>query len=212
MSMKIGALALLAAVAATPAQAATTIAGAYTRISPAENITAPFTAPTGVGTTVTYTGPVEVLVSGTGFSAATTINDAFYFTATQQSLAGNFYHLGIGTPAEPLAPGNNTRGAERLITFIDGVGAVAPGSIPAYAANNTYNFVIDIGAGFKLRRVGVLDGQFSDNGGQYNITLWQLAPGAAAVPEASTWMMMVVGFGAVGFAARRRTAAIRAAI
>jgi PEP-CTERM motif len=206
MSMKFGVLALLATVATLPAQAATTIAGAYTRISNAENIVAPFTAPTGVSSTRTYTGPVEVLVSGTGFSFASNINDAFYLTATQTGLAGNFYHLGIGLPAEPLAPGNNTRGAERLISFIDGVGAVSAGTIPAYASNNTYNFVIESGAFFKFLSFGVLDGNFADNGGQYNITLWQLAPNAGAVPEPGTWIMMMVGFGAVGFATRWRKA------
>lgn len=203
MSFKLGALAVLVAVATTPALAATTISSAYTRISPAENIVAPFTAPTGVSTTRTYTGPVEVRVSGTGFSLGSTINDAFYLTASQSSLAGNFYHLGIGIPGQPLAPGNPTRGAERFITFIEGVGAVSPGSIPAYAADNTYRFVADFGSGFRLLNFGVLDGNFSDNGGQYNITLWQLARGGA-VPEPATWAMMLIGFGAAGVAIRRR--------
>ena len=204
MSVKMFAVTLLAAAVAVPAHAATTIASSYTRISPVENITAPFTAPTGVSTTRSYTGPVEVRVSGTGFSLGSTINDAFYLTSTQTPLAGNFYHLGIGIPGQPLAPFNNTRGAERFITFIEGVGAVAPGSIPAYASDNTYRFVADFGSGFRFLNFGVLDGNFGDNGGQYDISLWQLAPGVAAVPEPGTWMMMIVGFGAVGFAARRR--------
>lgn len=202
MSFKFGAIALLATIVSFPAQAATSIASAYTRISPGENIVAPFTAPTGVSTTRSYTGPVEVRVSGTGFSLGSTINDAFYLTATQTGLAGNFYHLGIGIPGQMLAPGDNTRGAERFITFIDGVGAVAPGAIPAYASDNTYRFVADFGAGFRFLNFGVLDGNFADNGGQYNITLWQLSRGGA-VPEPGTWAMMLIGFGAVGFAVRR---------
>ncbi len=206
MSIKFLAATLMAAALSAPALAATTIAGAYTRISAAENITAPFTAPTGVASTRTYTGPVEVLVSGTGFSLGSSINDAFYLTATQQGLAGNFYHLGIGTSAQPLVGGNPALGAERFINFIDGVGAVSFGSIPAYATNNTYRFVADFGTLSTLLNFGVLDGNFGDNGGQYNITIWQLAPGVNAVPESGTWMMMIVGFGAVGFAARRRTA------
>lgn len=203
MSLKIFGAALIAAAITLPAQAATTIAGAYTRISPAQNIIAQFTSPTGATAATSFTGPVEVLVSGTGFSAGSTINDAFYFTENQQSLAGNFYHLGMsktgGTFNTPA-----TKSVEQFITFIDGVGAVAAGTIPAYAASNSYNFVIDAGAGFSLLSFGVLDGNFGDNGGQYNITLWQLAPSVSAVPESATWMMMIVGFGAIGVTARRR--------
>jgi hypothetical protein len=204
MTFKSITTALLVAAAALPAQAATTIAATYTRTSPAETITAPFTAPTGVSSTKAYTGPVEVLVSGTGFSAGSTINDAFYLVATQQGLAGNFYHLGIGTSASPLVGGNPALGAERFINFIDNVGAVPFGTIPAFAANNTYRFVADIGSLSSLLSFGVLDGNFGDNGGQFNITIWQLAPGVAAVPESATWVMMIAGFGFVGFAMRRR--------
>lgn len=210
MTFKLFAAALISAAVCLPAQAATTIAGAYTRISGAENITAPFTSPTGISSVGTYTGPIEVLVSGTGFSLGATINDAFYLTATQQGLAGNFYHLGMGTSASPLVPGNPALGAERFINFIDGVGAVPFGTIPAFAANNTYRFVADIGAVSSLLRFGVLDGNFGDNGGQFNITIWQLAPGVAAVPESSTWIMMIAGFGLVGFSMRRRSSNVSA--
>lgn len=68
-----------AALLAAPAQAGTTIASEFTRTSPVENVTAPFTSPFGTSTTDTYTGFVEVLVSGTGFSFGPAINDAFYF-------------------------------------------------------------------------------------------------------------------------------------
>ena len=37
-----------------------------------------------------------------------------------------------------------------------------------------------------------------------NITLGSATPGAGAVPEPGTWAMMLIGFGAVGFAMRRR--------
>ena len=208
MSLKLIATALIAATAVLPAHAATTIASAYTRISGAENITAPFTAPNGVSSLSMYTGPIEVLVSGTGASLGATINDAFYFTATQQGLGGNYYHLGMGTSASPLTPFNPALGVERFINFIDNVGAVPFGSIPTYAANNSYHFVADIGALSSLISFGVLDGNYADNSGSYRITVWQLAP-AGAVPEAATWGMMIVGFGAVGAAVRRRKVAVK---
>jgi hypothetical protein len=34
----------------------------------------------------------------------------------------------------------------------------------------------------------------------------RFTPSSAAVPEPSTWVMMLLGFGAIGFAARRRRA------
>jgi PEP-CTERM motif len=195
---------ILAAAAALPAQAATTISSAYTRVSSVEALTALFLNPTGATSTNSYSGPVEVLVSGTGFSLGNVVNDAFYFTSGQSPLAGNYYHLGFNTTGVALTS-PATQSIEQSIAFIEGVGAVGPGTIPAYAANNTYNFVIDSGALSKKLTFGVLDGVFSDNGGQYNIQIWQLRKGAAgAVPEAGTWMMMIVGFGAAGAAMRRR--------
>jgi PEP-CTERM motif len=204
MKFRILAAALLSMAATSAAQAATTIASAFTRVTPVEAITAPFTSGAGVTSTGTYTGFVEVRVSGTGYSAGSTINDAFYFTASQASLAGNYYHLGLGTTAQPFVMPNPTLGIERFMSFIDNVGAVPVNSIPAFAANNTYSFVIDLGALSSKLTLGVLDGNFGDNGGQYNISLWQLRQGAGAVPEAGTWVMMIVGFGAAGVAMRRR--------
>jgi PEP-CTERM motif len=205
MKLKILAAAVLTIAATTAAQAATTIASAFTRVSAVEAIIAPFTAGAGVTSTGTYTGFVEVLVTGTGYSNGPTINDAFYYTGTQTALAGNYYHLGLGTTAQPFVMPNPTLGIERFMSFIDNVGAVPVSSIPAFAANNSYHFVIDLNVLSSKLTLGVLDGVFSDNGGQYNISLWQLRQGAAgAVPEAGTWMMMIVGFGAAGVAMRRR--------
>ncbi|MEQ1548756.1 MAG: PEPxxWA-CTERM sorting domain-containing protein [Chakrabartia sp.] len=191
---------------ATAAQASDFIADNFTRTSPVENIIAPFTAPNGTTSTGSYTGFVEVLVSGTGYSLGSVINDAFYIGTASQG--GSYYHLGLGVNGQPLAPFQPTLGAERLISFIDGVGAVPFGTVPAYNPDHVYRFVLNLGAPTTPLTFGVLDGNFHDNGGQYNISLWQLRAGA--VPEPETWALMLIGFGAVGIAARRRTAAGRA--
>ena len=203
MSFKHLAIGLIAAAVTVPAQAATTIAATYTRISPVEKITALFNSPTGATSTGVYAGPVEVLVSGTGFSAGSRINDAFYFPDDQTPLAGSYYHLGLSKFVTSLTM-PPTQVIESFISFIDNVGAVSPGTIPAFAADSTYHFVVNAGTPATTLTLGVLDGVFADNGGQYNISLWQLAPGVAAVPESATWMMMIVGFGVVGGTMRRR--------
>jgi PEP-CTERM motif len=178
-------------------------------VSPAENVVAPFLANAGATTTGTYTGFVEILVSGRGFSLGNLINDAFYLTDSGQGLANNFYHLGLGTTAQPwnVATTNfPSLGVERFMSFINGVGSVSAGTIPAFNSSSTYNFVVDLSSQSSQLTFGVLDGVYSDNGGAYALAVWQLRPGVAAVPEAATWLMMIVGFGAVGAVVRRKAA------
>jgi len=199
-------LVTLAALAiALPAQAATMISDAFTRVSPQEDVTALFTAPSGTSTTGSYTGFVEVLISGTGNSNGNAVNDAFYYNGGGVDVTGfGYYRLGIGTSVEPLAAFNPSRFAGRMITFIDGVGPVASPAAPAYNPSHEYNFVIDLGALDTQLSFGVLDGNFADNAGQYNVSVWQLVPGVGAVPEPATWAMMIIGMGAAGTMMRRR--------
>lgn len=191
------------ALASSPAFAAvTTISDAYTRVSAAEALHAPFTAPIGAQSANSYSGFVEVNVSGSGYSLGPNFNDAFY------PYGGNsFYGLGIGWVDSPLQGGNPTKYASRLITFIEGVGAVPAGTLPArnFAAPYSYRFVIDLGALTpQSLQFGVLDGVFSDNGGAYDITLYQLREGAAGgVPEPGVWALMILGFGLAGTGVRR---------
>jgi PEP-CTERM motif len=201
--------AFAAATFSVSASASTLISGNFTRVSPVENVVAPFGANVGATTTGTYTGFVEILVSGRGFSLGSRINDAFYLTDTGQGLANNFYHLGLGTTAQPwnaATPNFPSLGVERFMSFINGVGSVSAGTIPAFDPGSTYNFVVDLSSQSSKLTFGVLDGIYSDNGGAYALSVWQLRPGVAAVPEAATWLMMIVGFGAVGAAMRRKSA------
>jgi hypothetical protein len=195
------ALACVACLAfAEAAPAATSISDYFTRTSPGESLTAPFTDTDGVATANSYSGFVEVLVSGTGNSFASFTNDAFYileFNAAQEF----FWHLGIGTAAEPLAPFNPFRGAQRLITFIDGVGFVPQNTIPAFDPTNSYHFVINAGVDATPLSFGVIDEVFTDNGGAFAVQAWQLSD---PIPEPATWLMTIFGFGAIGAAMRAR--------
>jgi hypothetical protein len=76
------------------------------------------------------------------------------------------------------------------------------GGVPAYSATHIYSFNLDTGSAIPtLLHFGVNDAIFSDNTGAFTIVVTQLA---AAVPEPSTWAMMILGFAGVGFMAYRR--------
>lgn len=165
--------------------AAFAVAAAAMPASAAETISVNFTSPTGGQTTGLYSGTVRLRVEGTGFSLGPLINDAFYDVASQ-SLNTGYYALGFGTaPLAAFTPSNNIQ------NFL-----VEP--VPAFNAASVYTFRIDTGlANPGVLYFGVTDGQYGDNGGGFQITVSQ-------VPEPSTWAMLIVGFGLVGFAARSR--------
>ena len=90
------------------------------------------------------------------------------------------------------------------------MGAVAASTAPAFDVNHAYHFVVDTPALASALQFGVSDGNignfgnFGDNGGAYRIEVYQLSVGA--VPEATTYALMLGGLGLLGWAARRRRA------
>lgn len=183
------------------AVAATTISAAFTRISPIEQLTAPFSVP-GTQTQRDYSGLVEVNVSGSGYSLGPSFNDAFYPGGL------GYYTLGLGWRAAPLAPYQPSRAIAYSISFIEGVGAVPFGTLPTRntAPPYAYRFVIDLGAlTAQPLQFGVLDGVYGDNGGAYDLSLYQLRAGATgAIPEPESWALMLIGFGGIGAVSRIR--------
>jgi len=154
----------------------------------AETITATFQQPDGGVTSGLYNGIVHVTVSGTGQSLATDLNDAFYLFDPENPPVhdAQFYQLTFGTSAlVGFAP------AQDAINFI-------VGGLPAYSSSHIYSFDLDTNAVAPAQlHFGVSDGRFDDNSGSFTISV-------SAVPEPSTWAMMILGFAGVGFMAYRR--------
>jgi hypothetical protein len=197
--MRFAPAAILAAVLAGGASASP-ISGAYTQSGPSENLVALFTASGGTSTTNNYSGFVEVIVSGTGNSFADFINDAFYFVP-DGSQANTFYQLNVGTSGLPFA-GGAANNASNFIVFDDGVGPVTSPYVPAYdPVNNTYHFVLFVGASNTPLTFGVSDGNYADNGGQYNIQVFQLVENT---PEPISCIVFGGLLAGGGWLARRR--------
>jgi hypothetical protein len=180
------------------------ISSSFNRISPSEFLTAPFTDPS-TSTVNNYGDFVEVLVSGTGFSLGPDINDAFYGVPAGVPYDSQFYQLNIGWDGFGLAPfSGELHNIDNFITFIEGVGPAGPPATPAYdGVNHTYHFVVSVPAIAGHLVFGVSDGNFGDNGGQYNIQVFQVQP----IPEPSTFALLGLGtLSLVAFRRRRREA------
>lgn len=191
-----------------PANAITIGGTDYVHSGPSEDLSITFTAADAGTTANTYSGFVQVTVSGVGESAGTRLNDAFYvFTDPAHNLIAPFndpqyYQLAFDTVA--LVPFNPSRDIKDFIVYdLDGGIEVTPAYVPAYRPDHTYAFVIDVGAGGILH-FGTSDGNFSDNSGSHSIHLAQLAP----IPEPSGTLLFCIGSVAVGLAidGRRRRA------
>jgi PEP-CTERM motif len=159
----------------------------------AETVTASFTAPDGGVTSGLYSGIVHVTVSGFGQSLADDLNDAFYLYSPVSIWnppfhdAFGYYQLAFGTSA--LVPNDASQAASNFIV----------GGLPAYNPSHVYSFDLDTGS-VELGQLhfGVSDGIFADNAGAFTIEI------SAAIPEPSTWAMLILGFTGVGLMAYRR--------
>jgi Bacterial pre-peptidase C-terminal domain/PEP-CTERM motif len=132
-------------------------------------------------------------ISLTGFREAININvftDFFRFGAT----AGNTIVFRV----------NALGGGDPLIRLLDSVGAVLAQDDDSGGGLNsliTYN-ITQTGNYFAALR------GFGNSTYNYRLTITGLTP-TAAVPEPAAWALMILGFGLVGGAMRRRTTQVR---
>jgi hypothetical protein len=185
---------------------------------PTEIVSVTFQQSDGGVTTNNYYGFVRLVVDGTGLSFGSSLNDAFYVytdgAGAPVAPANNasYYQLGIDTSTLVGSFGNPTpanRAARNYIYYdVSANNEVSPVYVPAYNANHSYEFIIDVeslvswGGSPSQIHFGVIDGQFGDNQGSYRISVTQLTP--AAVPEPGTFGLAAAGIAIAVLRLRRR--------
>lgn len=155
------------------------------------------------------TGTQEVpanAVTGTGiatlfyndFNTATTVDDSFNFSMSAFNLSGpaTGFHIHAAAPAGANAGVVVNLAAAPFVSFNSGGIVLVGGSnVPVSFAP----LLTDLQAG--LAYVNIHTASFP--GGEIRGQLAQVA--VSAVPETSTYAMLVAGLGLIGFVARRRT-------
>lgn len=184
----------------------------YVPTSTTESLVALFTDQLGTQSTNTYSGFVEILVSGTGASEGSNPNDAFYVFAGAPNNNNANYQLVVTKGADVINGSSGDDLAIKNIVFDQDTGletSPSPLYIPAYRSDHTYKFVIDTtrlnGDSLSTLRFGVNDGSYSDNDGQYNVTVTQLSA-TTTVPEPTSMLIYALlgSLGLVAGFARRR--------
>jgi hypothetical protein len=165
----------------------------YVRGAVTESLCVDFKEPN-TATNLEYSGLVEVVISGTGQSNGASYNDAFYgfdinypantWTYSPLGDYGALHHLAVN--ARSLTDSGHSPATVTNLVAYDpslngGTSIDAQGYFPPYRLDHTYSFVIDVrdteanpGSVASKLHLGVIDGGFNDNSGQYNITLYQL--------------------------------------
>ena len=143
------------------------------------------------GTHLTY--PFSMTTDyGTGISGAQNVNvdglvGVFLDDSVPSGPAPAALDFGSGLDFASLAPG-----LDQIFWIGDGLTGLGTGSVQ--------QFTVPTGATRLF--LGTVDGfQWSNNTGAITVTI---AGAAGAVPEPATWALMLVGFGAIGLAARQR--------
>lgn len=199
---------------ATRATAALLPIESFYHVGPTEQITVPLALSGGVTSAVSYTGLVEITVSGIGYDGPY-IKDAFYtFNQNPPILGANALRLGTEVLFEQIPPPNSVfipndsrryeagaiHAAETAVAYEGSAFWVSdPEALwtntayaPVYNPNHEYRFVIDLGGYSGRLTPGGGDGGVHDNSGSWNVTLTPVAL-VAPVPEPSTYAMAAIG-------------------
>jgi hypothetical protein len=177
---------------------------AYSVSTPTEVLSAAFTTPNGGVSANFYSGLVQMTVSGSGQSAGSCLNDAFYVFTCGIYADGSYYQL--TSDNAPLVGLNPAQDAKNFIVYDADSGSevLSRPYVPLYRADHTYTFVVDLAllgvVGTSRLHFGVSDGQFGDNSGSYSVQISQLT---AAVPEPGT-LALVAASGLALLVPRRR--------
>lgn len=156
-------------------------------------------------------------ISVVGFiSPASASQFMFNFTTNQQLLGGSVTGSGIFTTSDiPMTVGGQTAFAITSITgMVNGSAIVAPAAA-SYGNYFTTGPTFLDGSGVRFNTAAGTNVAFfnQSNNGLYRVNT--ISPGsssyvtatstrlAAAVPEPSTWAMLLLGFGALGYCVRR---------
>ena len=153
----------------------------------------------GGGTSVDVTGPTGTDINfSLGYSDSGTSNPFTETLVWTNTLAGS-YGITLSTTASSAGASNDVDIMSALLT---GTGIVSPISLSTLFNNDVIESYalagLNLGAGTYTLTVTGSRGTTGAFGG--NVSFNQ-TPG---VPEPATWAMMLLGFGAVGFAMRRR--------
>ena len=121
-----------------------------------EVLVVPFTSgTTGVLTTQSYNGNVEVTISGSGQASGTQWSDAFY--------------IYTNSSGQPITPWHPTEQYNWSLWINSGPVDNFVASIPPYNPTHIYTFTINVSPGYL--NFGVGDAIANDNTGSYTVTL-----------------------------------------
>ena len=203
---KIAAAAALA-LASTGALAAPVATGGVFQMNVNEGFDRAYAVAGAVNTDASISGFVDQAAGTWGVSSAATFF-GFNWTASGGQLiqaAGN-YSMSTATGALTAGTGLEPNANDGTINFTVGAGQVA-GTIDFAWSSTTGIRVVNLwdvnadGSLTAVRAPGMENGPFPGYNAHFNLN----APGLiTAVPEASTYGMMLAGLGLVGFAVRRR--------
>ena len=198
--MRFGSCVLAACVAASLSSAASASVVAEVEgndsLATAQNLDGYFTVGSDPNVTNAATTPYVSVISGPGGSNY----DYYSFTV---ATAGSYGIFDIDFGMNDFDPWLTVfDAAGNLLTTQDDLGFTDPGSIHRYDPYLDYTFAT---AGQYFVRVGSYPNN-SEATGDYQLNVSLQSPAVPAVPEPSTWAMMLLGFGATGYALRRRPA------